>query len=220
MDGSSPQKWHLHLWRHPDCLQICSHLCPMLLQVSLCCCELLLLTATGHHIDVYLIFCPYSPSPDANEWSVFVGPHIVNGLEVFQSSVGVDRIIVSTVPGINIALLKLAELVTYEDYIQPVCMDVDNTRSFPAGTPCWVAGWEKESASTGKVSSMFWIHSWLLIQLLIAEFMWAHWIFVGSERAVSGLHDLETRVASCGNVSDSDLICTNTMNLHLVNFSP
>lgn len=121
--------------------------------------SLLLLTATANcYCSPYqcnkLIFCPHSPNPDANEWSVFVGPQLVDGLEVFQSSVGVDRIVVSTLPGINIALLKLAELVTSEDYIQPVCMDIDNTRSFPAGTPCLVAGWEMESASTGKVSSM------------------------------------------------------------------
>lgn len=50
--------------------------------------------------------------------------------------------------------------------------------------------------------------------------MCAHWIFVGSGRALSGLQDLDAQVASCRNVSNSDHICTNTTNLHLVNLSP
>lgn len=44
-------------------------------------------------------------------------------------------------------------------------------------------------------------------------------IFLGSERAASGLRDLETQVASCGNVSDSENICTYTMDLQSVKLS-
>lgn len=43
-----------------------------------------------------------------------------------------------------------------------------------------------------------------------------HVMFLGGERAGSGLQELETQVANCGTVSDSDNICTYTMNLHSV----
>lgn len=82
---------------------------------------------------------------------MFVGPQTAKGFEFFEMSVDVDRIIVSNLPGINVALLKLAKSINFKDYIQPVCMDVNNDRSFPAGTPCWVPGWEKGNVSTGKV---------------------------------------------------------------------
>ena len=79
-----------------------------------------------------------------------VGPRIVDGLQAFETSMHVDRIVVNDQPGISIALLKLAKPVNYTDYIQPVCMDINNARPLPAGTPCWVANW-KESVTTGKV---------------------------------------------------------------------
>lgn len=95
-------------------------------------------------------FSPHSLSPDVSEWRVFVGPQIVNGVEMFETSLDVDRIITSSLPRINVALLKLAKPVSFKDHIQPVCIDINNDRSFPVGTSCWVAGWEKESLSTGK----------------------------------------------------------------------
>lgn len=140
----------------------------------------------------------------------------MNGFEVFETSVDVDRIIFSNLPGFNVALLKLAKPINYEDYIQPVCMDVNNARSFPAGTLCWVAGWEKESVIIGKVlvrvfNQLFFSKDSIHVCTLD---------FLGSGQALSGLQDLDTQVASCRNVSDPDHICTNTMNLHLVNLSP
>lgn len=144
---------------------------------------------------------------------MFVGPQIVNGSEIFEPSLDVDRIIISNLSRINVALLKLAKPVSYQDYIQPLCIDINKDRSFPVGTPCWVAGWVKESVSTGKVLEH------VLNPLLLAKnYSYDHMaFFVDSEGAISGLQDLDTRVASCGNVSDSNYICTNTMNLHLVN---
>lgn len=164
-----------------------------------------------------MIFNPYSPIPDVSEWKVFVGPQIVDGFEVFETSVGVDRIIFSNLPGINIALLKLAKPVNYKDYIQPVCMDVNNARSFPTGTSCWVAGWQKERVVTGKVLVHVLNHFFFLFEECICvctlDFL------CSGHNPFSGLQDLDTQVASCRNVSDSDHICTNTMNLHLVNLS-
>ncbi|XP_070708471.1 polyserase-2-like [Pempheris klunzingeri] len=127
--------------------------------------------------------CFSTPNPDAREWSVFVGPRIVNGSEEFERSVGVVRIIVSQLASFNIALLLLDRPVNYIDYIQPVCMDVSNTRSFPVGSRCWVAGWGKGTKSRG------------------------------TDKAVSVLRDIETEMASCGNISDSENICTYTMDL-------
>uniref|UniRef100_A0A671YH17 Peptidase S1 domain-containing protein n=1 Tax=Sparus aurata TaxID=8175 RepID=A0A671YH17_SPAAU len=127
--------------------------------------------------------CFSTPNPDVSEWSLFLGQRLVNGVEEFEMSMGIVDIKVSKNAGSNIALLQLAKPVSYKDYIQPVCMDISNTRSFPAGTRCWVAGWEKGSKITGTL------------------------------KAGSGLRDLETQVASCESVSDSENICTYTMNL-------
>lgn len=41
-------------------------------------------------------------------------------------------------------------------------------------------------------------------------------IFLGTDKADTGLRDLETQVASCGTLSDSENICTYTMNLQQV----
>lgn len=40
--------------------------------------------------------------------------------------------------------------------------------------------------------------------------------FLGGDRVGSSLQDLETQVASCGNNSDSENICTSIMNLQSV----
>ncbi|XP_041818024.1 uncharacterized protein LOC121624447 isoform X2 [Chelmon rostratus] len=121
--------------------------------------------------------CFSSPNPDVSEWTVFVGHRSVNSVEDFEMSVGVAKIIVSQLTSFNIALVRLVKPISYQDYIQPVCMDVSNSRSFPIGTRCWVAGWDQASA------------------------------------ADSSLRDLETEVASCGNISDTENICTYTMDL-------
>lgn len=91
-----------------------------------------------------------SPSPNVQEWRVYIGHKHVNGLEEFDISVGVLKITLSKLPGFNVALLRLDKPVSYSDYIQPACVDTSNERSFPVGSPCWVAGWEKGSNSTGK----------------------------------------------------------------------
>ena len=105
---------------------------------------------------VFFINLTKSPNLDVNEWSLFVGQRLVNGVEEFEMSLGIVDIKVSKSASSNIALLQLAKPVSYKDYIQPVCVDISNTRSFPAGTQCWVAGWEKGSKSTGNDLSSFW----------------------------------------------------------------
>ncbi|XP_054454414.1 LOW QUALITY PROTEIN: uncharacterized protein LOC129091022 [Anoplopoma fimbria] len=126
--------------------------------------------------------CFSTSNPDVSEWSVFLGQRLVDGSEEFETSLGVVKITVSKMTDFNIALLQLTKPVSFKDYIQPVCMDVSASRTFPIGSRCWVAGWEKGSKN----------------------------------RAGSVLRDLETQVASCGDVSDSENICTYTMDLQEV----
>ncbi|XP_031698807.1 transmembrane protease serine 9-like [Anarrhichthys ocellatus] len=127
--------------------------------------------------------CVSTSNPDVSEWSVFFGQHLVDGSEEFEMSLGVVNITVSNMTDSNIALLQLTKPVSFKDHIQPVCMDVSASRTFPVGSRCWVAGWENGSKS------------------------------FSTDKAGSGLRDLETQVASCGDLSDSENICTYTMDL-------
>ncbi len=79
-----------------------------------------------------------------------MGHRGVNGPEEFEMSLGIVKITVSKMTTSNIALLQLSKPVSFTDYIQPVCMDITNSKSFPTGTQCWVAGWEKGDKSRGK----------------------------------------------------------------------
>ena len=93
------------------------------------------------------------PFPDASEWTVFPGQHLVKGMEKFEISLGVANITLSNMNGSNIALLHLVDPDNYRKYIQPVCVDINNERSLPVGSQCWVASWENESNGTGKALS-------------------------------------------------------------------
>ncbi|KAF7659518.1 hypothetical protein LDENG_00295840 [Lucifuga dentata] len=95
-------------------------------------------------------------------------------------SLSIMNIMKSNMTGSNIALLQLAESVSYNNYIQPVCVKLSSSRPFPIGSQCWVAGWRHTTRG----------------------------VKVGS-----GLRDLETEVTSCGIVSDSENICTFTMDM-------
>ncbi|KAI4807616.1 hypothetical protein KUCAC02_027414 [Chaenocephalus aceratus] len=127
--------------------------------------------------------CFSTSNPDKREWRVLLGPRLVNGSEEFVMTRGVKEIILSKFTGLNIALLKLTKRASTGDFIQPVCMDVSKARSFPVGTQCWVAGWDKGIKSGA------------------------------TQKAGLGLRDIETQVASCGTGSGSDNICTYAMNL-------
>ncbi|XP_041672047.1 transmembrane protease serine 9-like [Cheilinus undulatus] len=127
--------------------------------------------------------CFSASSPDVSEWTAYVGHKHVNGSEQFEMSLSVVNITVSKMTGSNIALLQLVKTVSFKDHIQPVCMDTSNTRTFPIGSQCWVPGWGEESKNRG------------------------------TDKAGSSMRDLETQVASCGGTSDSENICTVTMDL-------
>ncbi|XP_063337905.1 polyserase-2-like [Pelmatolapia mariae] len=127
--------------------------------------------------------CFSTTSPNASEWNVFLGLRLVNGSEEFETSLGVLNITVSKMTGSNIALLQLFESVSFNNYIQPVCLDISDSRSFPIGSQCLVTGWENRNNSRGAV------------------------------KAGIVLQNMKTQVASCGNLSDSDQICTHIMDL-------
>ncbi|XP_047465728.1 serine protease 33-like [Mugil cephalus] len=137
-------------------------------------------TLISHNFALSAADCFPTNNTDVSEWKVFLGHRLVNS---FEKSLGVVSILLSQITGSNIALLQLAEAVSYSDYVQPVCLDISNTRPFPIGSQCWVAGWDNGPQRRG------------------------------GSKAGSSLRDLETQVASCGNVSDSQNICTNTMDL-------
>ncbi|XP_026018660.1 prostasin-like isoform X3 [Astatotilapia calliptera] len=122
--------------------------------------------------------CFSTTSPNASEWNVFLGLRLINGSEEFETSLGVLNITVSKMTGSNIALLELFESVSFNNYIQPVCLDISDSKSFPIGSQCLVTGWENKNNSRGAV-----------------------------------LQNMKTQVASCGNLFDSDQICTHTMDL-------
>ncbi|XP_060951379.1 transmembrane protease serine 9-like [Limanda limanda] len=127
--------------------------------------------------------CFSTSSSNVLEWRVFLGQRLVGSSEEFEMSVGVVNIILSKFTGFNIAVLQLEKPVSFTDYIQPVCLDSNNDRSFPVGSQCWVPGWGMGSKNGG------------------------------ADKAGSSLRDLETQVVNCGSVSDSDNICTYAIDL-------
>ncbi|XP_034426287.1 transmembrane protease serine 9-like isoform X2 [Hippoglossus hippoglossus] len=99
--------------------------------------------------------CFSTSSPNVLEWRVFLGQRLVGSSEEFESSVGVVKIILSKFTGFNIAVLQLEKPVSYIDYIQPVCLDNHNDRSFFFGSQCWVPGWGKGSKNGGEDPSSY-----------------------------------------------------------------
>ncbi|XP_061613040.1 uncharacterized protein LOC133469687 isoform X3 [Phyllopteryx taeniolatus] len=91
--------------------------------------------------------CFSNPIPTASDWTAYLGQKLVNGVEEFEMSLAIDSITISKLQGSNIAVLQLAKGVSFSDYLQPVCLDITNAISFPAGTPCWTAGWGKGNKS-------------------------------------------------------------------------
>ncbi|XP_037319140.2 transmembrane protease serine 9-like isoform X2 [Pungitius pungitius] len=95
--------------------------------------------------------CFSTSNPNASEWRAFLGRSPVNLPGEFAISLGIVNITVSKLAGSNIGLLQLIDSLSYTNNIQPVCIDVAASRTFPIGSQCWVAGWEK---STDIVSSI------------------------------------------------------------------
>ncbi|XP_037135015.1 transmembrane protease serine 9-like isoform X2 [Syngnathus acus] len=86
-------------------------------------------------------------SPTPGDWTAYLGQKFFNRVDEFEMSSTIDKIILSKLPGSNIAVLRLTKDVSLNDYLQPVCLDITDDVSFPVGTRCWTAGWGK--ANTG-----------------------------------------------------------------------
>ncbi|XP_039102562.1 testisin-like [Hyaena hyaena] len=90
----------------------------------------------------------FERSNDPFEWSVQFGelsamPSIWN-LEAYYNRYQVQEIVLSPLylgaSSYDIALLKLASSVTYNKYIQPICVAASSSE-FQNRTDCWVTGW-------------------------------------------------------------------------------
>ncbi|XP_022524968.2 transmembrane protease serine 9 [Astyanax mexicanus] len=91
-------------------------------------------------------------SQNASGWRVSLGYQSNrNSSDPFLLSVAVINITLSNLNhGLNISVLQLEEAVEFSDLVQPVCLDLDNRRSFPPGLTCLFTGY-KNNNSTGLV---------------------------------------------------------------------
>uniref|UniRef100_A0A8C5N8F4 Peptidase S1 domain-containing protein n=1 Tax=Gouania willdenowi TaxID=441366 RepID=A0A8C5N8F4_GOUWI len=97
---------------------------------------------------MYAIFS-HSSSPDFREWTVNVGRQLSND---FELSLSVTNISITNMSSSNIALIQLTKPVSFSDYVQPLCVDINDDLTFPSGTECWVTGWLMESRRKRKGS--------------------------------------------------------------------
>ncbi|XP_051987442.1 polyserase-2-like [Xyrauchen texanus] len=82
----------------------------------------------------------FSRSANASDWTVILGRLFQNGINPNEVSVKVANITISNSTGDNIAVLQLASAPKLSDFIQPICVDLEDS-TFSANSPCWVAGW-------------------------------------------------------------------------------
>uniref|UniRef100_W5LV78 Peptidase S1 domain-containing protein n=1 Tax=Lepisosteus oculatus TaxID=7918 RepID=W5LV78_LEPOC len=81
----------------------------------------------------------------ASQWKVYLGRLTQTGPNIHEVSRGLQQIIVhpdydSSTNNNDIALLRLSSSVSFNNYIQPICL-ADRSSSFFTGTSCWVTGW-------------------------------------------------------------------------------
>ncbi|XP_038161379.1 testisin [Cyprinodon tularosa] len=84
---------------------------------------------------------------NVGSWMVYLGRETQLGLNSNEVAKSVSQIIVhpnynSTLYNNDIALMKLSTLVTFNNFIQPVCL-ASNTSQFFNATSCWITGWGK-----------------------------------------------------------------------------
>ncbi|XP_069044035.1 uncharacterized protein [Lepisosteus oculatus] len=83
--------------------------------------------------------------PIASQWTVYLGRLTQVGSNPNEVSRSVQQIFVhpgydSITQNNDITLLRLSSSVSFNNYIQPVCL-ADSSSSFYTGTSCWVTGW-------------------------------------------------------------------------------
>lgn len=91
---------------------------------------------------------------NVSEWTVQAGPQPWgNGSDTFHFSHALANITLSKVTqsSSNIAVLQLKSSVELSEYVQTLCMDLTDQRTFSVGSTCWVVGWGKRRKNGGKV---------------------------------------------------------------------
>ncbi|CAG5123549.1 unnamed protein product, partial [Candidula unifasciata] len=91
--------------------------------------------------------CFSGESNDPSRWQAVAGKHYLLSVEPQQISVKINKIIVhedynNITQDNDIALLELAEALTFSTYIQPICIP-DTTKGVRVGKVCLLAGWGK-----------------------------------------------------------------------------
>ncbi|XP_030630912.1 uncharacterized protein LOC115812568 [Chanos chanos] len=118
---------------------------------------------------------------NASGWTAFLGSQPGNNTsDTFLLSLGVANITLSNLTDVsNLAVVQLQTSVVFTDYIQPLCVDLDDQKTFPLGSTCWVTGWgQGDNNSTNFV-----------------------------------LKELQTTVTDCGNITFSDNICIEAVDI-------
>ncbi|XP_072228958.1 serine protease 33 [Leuresthes tenuis] len=86
------------------------------------------------------------PNPyDLSSYVIYVGRHQLNGVNPYQSTHYVSRVVVPSGynephTGKDLALLQLSSPITWSDHVGPVCLPASGTL-FPADMMCYVTGW-------------------------------------------------------------------------------
>uniref|UniRef100_S4RJZ2 Peptidase S1 domain-containing protein n=1 Tax=Petromyzon marinus TaxID=7757 RepID=S4RJZ2_PETMA len=104
---------------------------------------------TAAHFLCHTLKAIYSNNP--NTWTVYLGLHSQNDLSASTVVArSVNRILIherynGSSHDYDIALMELSELVSFIDYIQPVCLP-SRFQKFPyPGKSCFISGWGKLS---------------------------------------------------------------------------
>ncbi|KAA0705514.1 Polyserase-2 [Triplophysa tibetana] len=92
----------------------------------------------------------FSRSTNASNWTVVLGRLNQKGTNANEISVQVANITISNLTGDNVAIVYLASAPKLSDFIQPLCVDMGESR-FSVNTPCWVAGWGSVSGSADQI---------------------------------------------------------------------
>uniref|UniRef100_S4RWQ5 Peptidase S1 domain-containing protein n=1 Tax=Petromyzon marinus TaxID=7757 RepID=S4RWQ5_PETMA len=122
--------------------------------------------------NVVAVYLP--PSNNPNTWTVYLGLHSQNDLSASTVVArSVNRILIherynGSSHDYDIALMELSELVSFIDYIQPVCLP-PRFQKFPyPGKSCFISGWGKLFEGGNSINHV----SRYMIQIMYLKIHW------------------------------------------------